>query len=272
MQPVKVNFTEEKETLLITLYCKAMQSQSKNPILQDAWAEDAVSRIEYDFSKLKVGLYRSQWIAIRSKKFDMITSKYLSENPDSTVLHLGCGMDSRIFRVNPPVCAHWYDLDYPEVIELRRRLYRDRAGYDMIGSSLADLDWLNNLPKDRPAIIIAEGVTMYLTEEIMKRLLNRLTDWFPHGEIAFDTLSRGFIKWLGKNASNARATGATFGWGINDPQDVKSIEPRLDVVMEFKTTDLPEYSKIPLGIRMLTRFMDVVPALRRMHVPLVYRF
>ena len=72
-----VQFTREKETLLITLYAKALQSRSARPILRDRWAEDAVSRIEYDFSSLEVGAYRSQWVAIRARKFDLLAVRFL---------------------------------------------------------------------------------------------------------------------------------------------------------------------------------------------------
>ena len=44
----------------------------------------------------------------------------LADHPDATVLHVGCGMDSRVFRVDPPATVQWFDVDYPDVIELRR--------------------------------------------------------------------------------------------------------------------------------------------------------
>src|SRR6266508_4565668 len=55
MQSEKIHFTKEKETMLITLYGRALQSRSEHPILRDTWAEDAVHRVDYDFDKLKVG-------------------------------------------------------------------------------------------------------------------------------------------------------------------------------------------------------------------------
>ena len=84
---------------------------------------EAIAHIDYDFGKLKVREYESQIIAIRSRQFDVLTSRFLKEQPDSIVLHLGCGMDSRVFRVDAPATVQWFDVDYPDVIELRRRLY-----------------------------------------------------------------------------------------------------------------------------------------------------
>ncbi len=53
MQTEKVHFTKEKETMLITVYARSLESRSKDPVLQDPWAEEAINRIDYDFEKLK---------------------------------------------------------------------------------------------------------------------------------------------------------------------------------------------------------------------------
>ena len=271
MQTEKVQLTKEKETMLISLYSRALHSQSEDPVLRDKWAEDAVSRIDYDFAGLKLNKIEPLSIAIRARQFDLWTAAYIAANPSATVLHLGCGMDSRVFRVDPPAGVHWFDVDFPEVIELRHRLYPDRAGYRMIGSSLADLGWLNEVPGDQPAMIVAEGVMMYLTENVVKPLLNGLTDHFTSGQMAFDALSR-----LGARTAKAdrsvRSTGATFGWGLDDPRDIKRLDPKLELVTELRTTEMPGFSRLPGIMRALVRVMDPIPALRRLNRLLLYRF
>ena len=118
MQTEKVEFTAERETMLFTLYGKALQSASPDPVLPDPWAEEAARHIDYDFGKLKVHEYESRIIAIRARQFDVLTADFIAEQPDSIVLQLGCGMDSRVFRLDPPATVRWFDVDYPEVIEL----------------------------------------------------------------------------------------------------------------------------------------------------------
>jgi O-methyltransferase involved in polyketide biosynthesis len=132
--------------MLITLYARAMVSRSRNPILADSWAEEAVSRIDYDFESLHVGGLRACLVAIRAKQLDLWTTRFLMDRPDATVLHLGCGLDSRVFRVDPPEGVRWFDVDYPEVIDMRRRLYPQRAGCRMVPASLEQLDWLEVVP------------------------------------------------------------------------------------------------------------------------------
>jgi O-methyltransferase involved in polyketide biosynthesis len=271
MQSEKVQLTKEKETMLVTLYGRALQSRSKDPILRDEWAEHAVDRIGYDFEKLKLGTRMPPLVACRAKQLDLWTTRFLTDHPGATVLHLGCGLDSRIYRVAPPASIRWFDVDYPEVIELRRRLYPERAGYRMIGSSLADLGWLDDVPGDRPAMIVAEGVTMYLTDDIMRTILNRLTDHFPSGQMAFDVHTPQLVWLLSKTSANVRGTGATFHWGIDNPKDIRKLEPRLDLVSEVKAHDLVRYGNMAWTTRALVRVMDAIPALRVMRC-LLYRF
>jgi O-methyltransferase involved in polyketide biosynthesis len=266
-----VHFTKERETLLITLHARALQSRSNDPVLKDKWAEDAIGRINYDFGKIQMRSSEALSIAMRAKQFDIWTAEYIAAHPDATILHLGCGMDSRAFRLNPPPSVCWFDVDYPDVIELRASLYPERPGYRMIGSPLADLGWLDELPRDRPAMIVAEGVTMYLTVDIVKRLLNRLTGHFPSGQIAFDAVNRIAMR-MARMSSSIRATGASFSWGISHAHDIKRLDPKITLIRKLRTPELPGYAKLPWSLRALVRLVGTIPTVRRMHRLLLYRF
>ena len=121
-------------------------------------------------------------------------------------------------------------------------------------------------------MIVAEGVTMYLTEDIMSRLLRRMVGHFPSGELAFDAHSKRLVAWMARKGRTVRTTGASLRWGIDGPADVEKLEPRLHFVSEFKTSQLPGYSLMPLSMRALAWAGDLVPALRGLQRPLLYRF
>ena len=59
MTTERIQFAKEKETMLITLNGRALQSQWPNPILRDPWAEEAMRHIDYDMSKTLKGV--SSW-------------------------------------------------------------------------------------------------------------------------------------------------------------------------------------------------------------------
>lgn len=265
-----VTFTAERETALFTLYGKAQQSSSAGPILPDPWAEEAIRHIDYDFGKLKVHEYESRIIAIRSNEFDRLTSRFVAEQPDSIVLQLGCGMDSRVFRVDHPATVRWFDVDYPDIIELRRRLYPEQPGYTMIGSSVEEPSWLDEVPDDRPAIIVAEGLMMYLTEDVVRSLLNRLTGHFTSGQIAFDAWNTMTLR--GSQRRGIKGTGATFGWAIDDPGSIKALDEHLELLEEISARELAAYRKMPWWSRAIVRLADPFTTLRRTNRILVYKF
>jgi O-methyltransferase involved in polyketide biosynthesis len=188
------------------------------------------------------------------------------------VLHLGCGLDSRVYRVDPPPGVRWFDVDYPEVIDLRRKLYPGRTGYRMIASSVTDPGWLEEVPGDRPAWIVAEGLTYYLSESDMKALLNRLTGHFPGGQIVFDAVSRLGAK-LAQNNARVQATGAAIGmWWLDDPCDIRRLDPKLELVIELQPRNAVGYDRLPGSLRALLRAMGLFPGMRRINRLLRYRF
>ena len=65
-----------------------------------------------------------------------------------------------------------------------------REHYHLVASSATDLAWLDAIPMDRPALLIAEGVSMYLTESDGIALLRRVVERFPAGELQLDFWSR----------------------------------------------------------------------------------
>lgn len=278
MATEKLHFTKEKETMLMTLSGRAIQSQWDNPILRDPWAQEAMRHIDYDISQSYkgVGSWR-MWnkigctiIASRAATFDLLTNQYLAEHPDATVLHLGCGMDSRVFRVDPPPSVEWFDVDYPDVIDLRRQLLPERGeAYHLIGAPLSDLGWLDEVPQERPGLLIAEGVLHYLSETEVKALLNAVVAHFPGGQIIFDICNRFIVKRAG---SNVGGTGATYKWGLDEPQDIQQLEPKLELIKEFRPSEQVAFSRFPLWWRTLYRVQELNLTLRRMERIIVYRY
>jgi O-methyltransferase involved in polyketide biosynthesis len=205
-------------TNLVTLYLRAYESRSPRPILGDHAAAEAVDRIDYDFKRIHRAAqpWGNQFlVALRAKKLDDWTTDFLRRHPDAVVLHLGCGLDTRAFRINPPMGVQWFDLDQPGVIELRRKLYDETDAYRMIGSSVTDPGWLDQIPTGRPTAVVAEGLLMYLTKREVRELLARLTDRFGNGELLFDALAPS-----GPRLSKLFTHGIVK-WGIRDTREIE---------------------------------------------------
>jgi O-methyltransferase involved in polyketide biosynthesis len=254
-----------QETLAIPLYAKALDYRSRHPILNDKKASELVDQIDFDFEKLKSPA--SGLLAIRARQLDEWVREFLGRNPSSVVLNLGCGLDTRVSRIGPPPPALWFDLDFPEVIELRRNFYSDGVGYRMLSASVTDSEWLEKVPANRPGIAIADGVFGYLTKSDVKTLLNRLTERFPRGEILFDVLSSRSVQ-----SGNSRLKGksaATLKWGVDDLLEVDSLDPKLRRV---DTIPLLGSKYAPSGFRLLATFSYLFPSLRKSMRLLRYEF
>jgi O-methyltransferase involved in polyketide biosynthesis len=245
MDAEKVHVPEERKSYLSTIYGKALDARAEHPILGDTFADDAVRRIDFDFEKLAVAGDAAITLPFRAKLFDDWTREFLDAHPSSTVLHLGCGLDTRVFRIDPPASVRWYDVDLAEAIDLRRQLYPERAGYEMIAASVADLRWLDAISGDKPVIVVAEGLVQYLPVPDRTALFNRITEQFPSGEIVFDAYGRATTAVLSLALRLAR-TGLRLHGAIKDGREIEEQAPRLRLVSAVSFLTLPEM--VPLLI------------------------
>jgi len=262
-RPHKVHLTGEKATLLMPLYAKALDNRSSHPILHDKKADEIVSMIDYDFEKLR-RFGNGNVMVVRAKQLDEWIKEFLKSNPNAVVLNLGCGLDTRISRIYSPATVSWFDLDFPEVIEERQNFYSNTDGYQMIASSITEPEWLQKTPKDRPAIIIADGVLEYITEEQVKELLNRLTSYFPRGQIAFDIMNSYAMK-MGRSRLKERM-GAEHRWAVDDVKAVDQLDPKLRRVANLSLLGskyLPRRYRLLFGVGLIfPRYRNMMRLLR----------
>lgn len=264
-----IHLTAEKETLLITLYARAQDYRSPHSILGDKAADEIVRSLDYDFSKFN-SAGNDNLTVVRARQFDDWTREFVAHHPDAVVLYLGCGLDTRAWRVNSPASVAWYDVDYPEVIALRQSLFPPRDGYSMIASSITADSWLDWVPGARPTLIIAEGVLEYLAGADVRTLLNRLTARFQHGQIAFDVMN-SFAVNAGKRQLQ-QATGATHQWAVDDTGVITQFAPRLRKLSELSVMALPALRRLPWQYQVLYTGMRAIPQFRHMIRLLRYEF
>jgi O-methyltransferase involved in polyketide biosynthesis len=272
MDREKITLTGAPETMLATLYGRALDSRSPDSILHDHAADAAVQRIDYDFRRTGMEGTSAAGVALRAKQLDDWTGEFLADHPGATVLHLACGLDTRVHRLDPPPSVRWVDVDQPEVIELRERLLAAPEGdYRMIGASVTDDAWLDAMPADRPTVAVFEGLTMYLRKEDGKRLVQRITGRFPSGRLLFDCYGTLGIR-LQKLVPAVRNAGATLHWGIDDPRELESWHDGLKCLDALRSVDMPGLEKLPASGRLAMRVMARLPGFRDIGRILRYRF
>ena len=249
--------------MLATLYAKALDADARRPILGDQYAKAAVARIDYDWETTTITPRRAPSVAVRTAHFDNWVRQFLAVHAQAVVLHVGCGLDARVYRVDPGPEVWWYDIDYPEVIELRQRVYPGRVNYRMRPASVTDASWLAEIPADRPILFIAEGLTMYLTKDDGLALLRRVVDRFGSGELQFDAFNTFGIRTQVINAV-VRRSGSKLHWGIDGPGDILDAVPGLRLLAWESVFDSVTFDLVSPAVRWLGRAFGAVPVLRTM--------
>ncbi len=177
MDTDRSELTAEKETLFVPLYSKPWKVAASIPSCATHRRGHPGER-GLGFAASHPPRNSQLTLTMRAKQRDDGGVDFLARRPDAAVLHLGCGLDSRFVRVGEPAVP-WYDVDYPEVIALRRRYYTETMTYHLLGSSVIDLAWLDRVAHVGPTMVIAEGLLMYLTSEQVKALFLAIQMRFP---------------------------------------------------------------------------------------------
>lgn len=218
------------ETLLIPLYARAREFNQPSPLLIDPIAEHLVQHIQYDFQRFEAAPVSLIGVVLRAAYFDAIARHFILSNETPIVVHLGCGLDTRLQRLGLLADqAEFYQLDTAEVIAHRQDLVPQAANEHPIASCMFETSWMDQLNKKHPNgqfIFILEGVLMYFSPERNQQLFVDLADRFPGAEIHFDVLSR----WLSERSylhDAVRFTKANFLFGLDNDRDIAKWHPDL---------------------------------------------
>lgn len=179
MSPSPPRLTPVQASLYLTLCGRALDNRARRPFLADTTADEIATRIGYDCSQFPMPASSATDIALRAKKLDDVVRRFVVRHPDAAVLDLGAGLDSRITRVAPPAGADWYNIDFPEVLALRAEAMGQDPTAHAVAVDLTDSDWLDAVPTGRPAVIVADGLVAFLSQDAFVTLLHRLVDHFP---------------------------------------------------------------------------------------------
>ncbi len=232
------------ETLLATVYVRALETQRPDALLKDQKALDLVTRFGPAFDRIRSIQMDEEdraSLILRNREIDDLTRDFLSRHADAVVIHIGCGLDSRFERVDNGR-VEWYDLDLPEVIELRRKLFGEAPPRcHLLPGSAFDVSWFAALTSrlGRPFLFVAEGVFQYFEEWQVKALVVALREHFPGAELIIDAFSPFIVR-----ANNLRMAlskmSARYHWGVGRGRDLERWAPDICLLSEWFPFDRPE--------------------------------
>ena len=207
------------KTLYIPLFGKAYVSR-RGLFIKDEMAEKIWEAEGFTLR----GKARSKWLAfymgIRAAVFDEWVRESLSEDETAIVIHVGCGMDGRALRVGIDGCR-WYDVDFPQVIEERKKYYIETDNYKMLAGDVRDPSLLDKIPAANRAVVVMEGVSMYLTEEELRGFFSSLSERFPSVSLLTDCYTTLAARLSGRG-NPVKEVGVTQVYGLDDPRLLES--------------------------------------------------
>ncbi len=243
-------------TSLITLYARALESQTQEPIMVDEKAVEITQRLNprlaqspdrllHSLARGKVSRQLCVHLALRANKYDAYTQNFLALHPQASVVSIGCGMDTRFYRIDNGQ-VHFFDLDLPEVIRFKREFVDEQPRYHLISASVFDYTWMDHLEAQGtlPLLFLAEGVFMYLEPDRVRRLFVDLARRFPGSELVCEVINS---RWLSKSmqpllrSKMQRQLGmgaeATFRFGIKDGNEPESWHSGIHLLDEWSYFD-----------------------------------
>ncbi len=202
------------KTLYIPLYGKAFVSR-KGILLHDPKAELIWQQEGFALK----GKSRSKWLAyymgMRSAVFDKWLTAQMEQDEEAVILHIGCGMDSRVERVGTH--GHqWYDMDFPDVIQERQKYYQEDAHYHMAACDVRTDGWIQALPSGKRAIVVLEGVSMYFQRAELQQLLTAFSSHFTSVKLLMDCYTEKAAR-ISKYKNPINDVGVTVVYGVDDP-------------------------------------------------------
>ncbi|MBN1415452.1 MAG: class I SAM-dependent methyltransferase [Bacteroidales bacterium] len=234
---IKVELGDIQKTLFMPVWARAVETKKENPILIDLTALEIIDTVDFDFSQMTDNLAEiSQiaWIA-RCKRFDMIVNDFIDNHPNGTVVNIGCGLDTSYERI---YCdsIQWYDLDLPDVIELKKKFQKETDKRKFISSSFLNTNWFDNIVVNDTVLFISTGVFVYFEEPEIRNFVIRVADRFVDSEMFFDVTSPKGLEIanqiIQKSGLDSRSF---FKWALTDKSIITSWDKRINLLNTYHT-------------------------------------
>ena len=228
----------------------------RRPLLGDRLAATAFDRLGSGADIVKLPDRSRLALAVRSKMLDRLVAGFIAAHPNAVVVELGCGLVTRMHRIAPPATVDWYDIDLDNVIALRRQLVPELDRAHLVAASLTNPGWLDGVPRDRPAIVVADGVLGFLTEADNRQILGALTEHFTAGgELVLNAYMRIVARLMG-SLGVLRAIGLPKGhrgFDFDDPRALERLNRRLTFIEEQFGDQVPETAQFPWPTRVIAK-------------------
>ena len=228
----KLKLSGVPETMLQTIYARAKESRGRGAI-HDAKAEELIEKLDYDFSLANKDTAMRSGVIARTIVLDRLTKAWLASHPGAVVVNIACGLDTRCYRMSG--YAHWYNLDLPETMAVREKLLPESGVISQIAMSAMG-EWGDEIKEQNaPALILIEGLTMYLSEADVQHIFKVISRLFEKTTVFVETMNPMIVKRF--KEKSIEGSHAKFTWGVKDGPALAALLPDFHFVDEHSLTE-----------------------------------
>lgn len=160
-------------------------------------------------------------VIARTIVLDRLVRNFLETYPGAVVVNIACGLDTRCYRMSG--YAHWYNLDLTETIAVREKLLPEHGDISQIAMSAME-DWGGQIEESNvPALVVIEGLTMYLSEAEVKRMFDLIRERFREAVVFVETMNPVVAKHFKERS--IEGSHAKFTWGVKDGKRLARLLP-----------------------------------------------
>lgn len=147
---------------------------------------------------------------------------------------MGAGLDTTFSRVNNGI-LNWYNIDLPNVIELRKKLLPESDKEKCIAKSFLGISWFGDIRKDYDNVFIfTGGLFAYFDESDLRKFFNNLAKKFPNSEIIFDAPSSKFRnKITNKAIKKYNSSNVELKLAIRNIESLEKFSPYIEIKSYF---------------------------------------
>lgn len=178
-----------QQTLFFPLLGRATAARRWPELFPDPWAQEAAEIHGAEGESTRdLGDFPAAVYGLRHRLTLQEVRRYLGEHPGAAVVVIGCGLDRLVDEIDD-ADSTVYNLDFPEVLEMRSRWVPAHPREVNLPFSVTDHRWMDRVDAERGMIAVAPGVFYYLEVDAVRALVAAMGERFPGGRLCYDAES-----------------------------------------------------------------------------------
>lgn len=204
------------DTLYIPLTARIQVSKRFPDFFYDETALALEKELPDDSIEKNSGEYFYMASVCRYKVMDDMVRQFMDRQEKCNIVNLGAGLETAYRRLRPKN-AIFYEMDLPQVIDIRRMLLGEAENEVLIGGDLFDPTWAEKIDKRLPTLLTVSGVFQYFTKEKIMKFIEQAKTMFDDAELIFDAMSSKAIGYANRYVRKTGNKDAEMHFSVDSP-------------------------------------------------------